>query len=237
MKPEQSQLSPEKPKQEYELIADELMATIEDVPEDDDAALHRKAIIDKFLLDVIDRAENGEITGSRGNIYDKGAIMGQFVLYDQRLREQVDRPQDAIPGFNGLRTAFTKLASSDLTGRYFADSIDDITRSNNQYDRHPAMTGEVMERQPISPESAEKIGGAVLGAIEVQEPQPETDLEMNERFLRETQQELQELYAEHRQLDPRSYKAQAIENQIKYAKEDAGSFAKKVAQLKGRNWT
>lgn len=70
-----------------------------------------------------------------------------------------------------------------------------------------------------------------------QEPKPETELEMNERFLRQTQAELQDLYAQHRQAVPNSWEAGSLENQIKNAKEDAGAFARKVAKLKGQNWT
>lgn len=66
---------------------------------------------------------------------------------------------------------------------------------------------------------------------------PETELEMNERFLRETQAELQDLYAQHRRAVPNSWEAGSLENQIKNAKEDAGAFARKVAKLKGQNWT
>lgn len=66
----------------------------------------------------------------------------------------------------------------------------------------------------------------------------ETDLQMNERFLRESQAELQDLYAQHRQVAPGSYEAGTLENQIKYAKEDVGKFARKVSSLKGNsNWT
>lgn len=66
---------------------------------------------------------------------------------------------------------------------------------------------------------------------------PESELEMNERFLRETQAELRDLYAEHRAAAPGSYEQDSLANQIKHAKEDAGKFARKVAQLKGGNWT
>jgi hypothetical protein len=65
----------------------------------------------------------------------------------------------------------------------------------------------------------------------------ETDLQMNERFLRETEAELRDLYAELRKVAPGSWEAGQLQNQIKHAKEDTGKFAKKIANLKGQNWT
>lgn len=72
-------------------------------------------------------------------------------------------------------------------------------------------------------------------AAEQAPPEQETELQMNERFLRESQAELRDLYAQHRRATPGSYEADTLVNQIGHAKEDVGKFAQKVSRLKGEN--
>lgn len=79
------------------------------------------------------------------------------------------------------------------------------------------------------------IGTEVSAAIQTPPEAPkETEDEMYARFERETQDELHELYARHRKLDPHSSEAAAIENQIRYAKEDLGSYMRKRLALRGK---
>jgi len=289
MSPEQQATTPEKPKEEYELVAEKLIADLAKIPEDE--MIRRKTAMDDFLLDIIDRAESGEIVGKRGNVYDKETILKQFALYDGELKDRLPDPEATIPGFNGLRSAFKTLASNEVTGRFLADSVDEIVhgdwRNRVPVKQPEAVSAEAGEVEALrSKDNIQKVGEAELdaagvnepipdvdpmkgavraasGLIEVpdfaknseaiplppaeiqtapqaaveQSPQEETELQMNERFLRETQAELQALYAELRTLKPGSNEAGSVENQIKFAKEDAGKFAGKVARLKGQNWT
>lgn len=66
-------------------------------------------------------------------------------------------------------------------------------------------------------------------------PEAETELQTNERFLRESKAELDELYVQHRAAAPGSDEQATLENQIKHAKEDVGTFARRVAKLKGNS--
>lgn len=65
----------------------------------------------------------------------------------------------------------------------------------------------------------------------------ESELDMNKRWLRESRAELDDLYEQLRRVPPGSYKADTITNQIKYAKGEAGKYARAVAKLEGNtNW-
>lgn len=93
------------------------------------------------------------------------------------------------------------------------------------------LGGEAVERvvQQPAPEvsAAQRIVGAEASAL------AETEDEMYARFERETQKDLSELYRQHRLLDPQSAEAAALENQIKYAKEDLGGYGAKRRKLRG----
>ena len=70
-------------------------------------------------------------------------------------------------------------------------------------------------------------------AVEAEAPE-ETEAEMYERFMRETKQELDGLYNQLRKVDPKSYEAVTLENQIKYTKEDLGAHDRKLRELQRR---
>ena len=108
----------------------------------------------------------------------------------------------------------------------------------------------------LSPENIQEMGEVELNAAGVEEPMlearrvaasfiedtppmqapeavaEETELQMYERFVREYRAELQDLYAQHRLAVPGSQEADELANQIAHAKQDAGEYAKKVAQLR-----
>jgi hypothetical protein len=100
-----------------------------------------------------------------------------------------------------------------------------------------AMTQEEL-RALIDRQRAEQIspsaGEVVTPSVEVVE---ESELDMNKRWLRESRAELDDLYKQLRRVAPGSYEADGLTNQIRYAKEDVGKYARAVAKLEGNtNW-
>lgn len=72
-----------------------------------------------------------------------------------------------------------------------------------------------------------------LQTTEAAAPQPESDAEMYDRFVREDQAELQQLYAEHRAAQPGSWEQGSLENQISNKKKDIGDNLRKAARARG----
>lgn len=164
----------------------------------------------------------GMFTDEKGH---RQMILGPMSAEDAQLFEgkMITKPESEI--FRA-RPAMTipeyRSSQADIAKNH---PIDD---DESGYAKPMAEIRKIMEQRaqaPIEPAAAPEA------------PEQETELQMNERFLAETQTELRGLYAQHRTLDPKSNEAASIENQIRHAKEDAGKFAKKVAHLKGGNWT
>ncbi len=129
-----------------------------------------------------------------------------------------------------------EMGEAELTAAEVKEPFAEASRAASQmieipdFIRNPSgakATAEVVDPTPVEPQASVELAPAAQ----------ETELEMNERFLRESQAELHELYAQHQKVERGSAEWGSLENQIKLAKEDVGKFAKKVAQLKGGNWT
>lgn len=208
--------------------------------------------VDSYIADVLEAADAGEVTGSKG-VYSKEDMLLQFSDFlnlagkTEEERKGVD-PFAYIPSANGLRSAFRLLMDNDATYRDMEVSLkmhlpDDESETSVEVESRPELiTSDVVRRE---------MGETSLKAVGIEQPQPlneqsslessaektETEVEMYEQFVREGKAELDDLYRQHRASVVGSSEWASLENQIKLAKEDLGANARRAAQLKGNRWT
>lgn len=250
MSPENTQLTPEQQNEKpYVLKAQEVIVEASSNAPQTEA---RFQAVDTYIAEVLEAADAGEITGSKG-VYTKEDMLLQFGDFlnlagkSEEERKGVD-PFAYIPSANGLRSAFRLLMDNDATYRDMQTSLkmhlpeERIEADVEGISRPELITSKVVMRE---------MGGASLKAVGIEEPQspdkqsvegsapeePETEVEMYERFVREGKAELDELYRQHRNAEVGSSEWASLENQIKLAKEDVGANARRAAQLKGNRWT
>ncbi len=174
-------------------------------------------------------------------------------------------PYAYVPGKDGLRASFRMLMDNPVTSKNFEQSIKMHIEAHKEKRAEllsPENIQEMGEVELIAAEVNEPMveaRRAARGMIEVpdfgkksseatpleipaapqegSEKAPETEAEMYERFSRESQAELRDLYAQHRAAVPGSQEAATLENQIRNTKEDVGTYARKASRLKGNtNW-
>ncbi len=201
----------------------------------------RLDVMRDFLKEIRLDAYGGEIKGTSDYDAEKFDTL-LFTFSEEIQRPVADReekfkdPLKIIPRHEGLRDGFVKLMTTESTAQALLDAIAEVKAKNLEAEReHDRIFKERYGEHELSPvERSEVIKEIGEEAVEnvLEQQQTETELQMNERFLRESEEELKELYARHRATPQGSSEADALESQIRYTKEDVGKFAKNISKLK-----
>ena len=199
-----------------------------------------KAHVDEMLA----AADRGEIEGSSGK-YSRDALITQFESFLEANRQTDEQRQGQsqylhIPRAGGMRDSIKALSNSEATFRELDDALSTLVYEQNEQFEQTAErpgTSTAQELGGVSLQAAGVEVPAVEPAAEAEAPAEETEAEMYSRYARESKQELNELYAELRGVEPGSWEAATIENQIKLTKQDVGEYARMAAKASGNtNW-
>lgn len=162
---------------------------------------------------------------------ENGELQQKTLLLETVLK---NNPDLIVTPENEREEAAEDLAEEalELTG---VDNPSEVDESARLYSRDERKAMREASRRLVDEDQAQP-PDAVEPIVE-STPEEETELQMNERFLREAMAEKNDLYAQLRQAKPNTYEYDSLENQIRQAKSDADEYAKKVAKLKGNtNW-
>jgi len=152
-----------------------------------------------------------------------------------------DRKMD--PGWTQKAEGFSSLSEAHrplmLMEKLVTDENGREMIATKWVDMQAALEHDAAHREQLRQAAQASLAHEAIEAVGVAAPaveidnKPETDVEMYERFVRESQAELSALYAQHRAVSPHSNEAATLENQISHAKADIGEYSRKLARLKG----
>jgi|GEM_PF-4502538 len=148
--------------------------------------------------------------------YTKGQIADTLKSMAAVLNGHSKSPDDLkirLPRAGGLRTAFAAMIDDGRTAKTFLDVIEG-TISPEKLEK---LTDQKADRD-LGAEALDMVGASRPEGLAVEESKKE----MLDRHVSEYQADLSELYAEHRNVDPRSDRARELEYQIKLTKDDIG---------------
>lgn len=254
--PEDQPITPEVPAEKaYVAAAREVIAKAGETAPETDA---RFEVVDSYVDQLLVAADAGEITGSAGT-YSREQLLSQFRdflsdMYQPEDQRRAPDPYAFIPSKDGMRRAFRLLMDDTETHSDFELSLRLHLKPKGespQTETNEIITGipealrtkaeedlgeEAVEATGlIEPDAAQAASRVMFGESSgPTERMEETEDEKYARFERETREELQRLYREHRQVDSRSIEADALENQIAHAKEDLGKFTQERRRLQGK---
>lgn len=181
MSPEQSNQTPEQGSEKlYIRKAQEVITeATAHAPETED----RFQAVDAYVTDILEAANNGEITGSHGT-YTKEQLQSQIrdFLSENRKSEEKRRVADPyrfIPSANGLRSAFRSIMSNEDVGLDFELALNLQSREAEEGRNEELITSEMVQ----------KIGAAELRAAGVAEPGAEMPVSSEAETPKITKQE------------------------------------------------
>jgi len=242
------------PKLPYLEGAQKVLKSIKSLEQDETTALRALTTMSDYLDDVLDAAENGEITRSDEQAlpYTRSEIIDQFERLTEALNTKPEMTAfDLIPKSGGLRRALADLLTQAPTGKVTMDALQAKVDEHRKNEREVSLTEEEVDE--IGAEALEAAGvvepeashgeplsdarraaeGFINGSSASEAAPKESDLEMNRRWVSETKKELDQLYEELRSSTPGSRRSGQLENLIKMTKEDLGGYARTVARLEG----